>query len=445
MLVVLTATMFLTSVLQQLYTAAERERSLEHRLETLASSLLASGLSLNLIENMDSTDDLVSDLLGEERADLIINVYATDGEILAQNMTGSLIPLDFYSEDGFKTVEVDGRRYRVLTITQKGLVIQVGTVLYPSLIREEFFLNGRFAAFLGTIFLLLIGSSYVGSRILFSPLTRLSQEFEAMSRGLGHKLGQPLSEFVIGMEFSRLSRGKKLPNDEFGELCRQIEAFLEKLGEYTSSFNAQTAVLTHELKTPLTILRNDLDILKRSADDPKRAREIAQACVAEIDRLSVLINGFLQWSVLASNPSAPNEVHAVKLGEIVTKIATGMNSVHANRIALAIEGTATIFALPYHVEQLVTNLLANAINYSPGTVECNVSGSKLTILDHGSGIPKMVLDHIGRPFNRGISKSTEPRGSGLGLAWVHALCERYGWKLSVDSSETGTKIEVIFP
>ncbi|NJL24454.1 MAG: hypothetical protein HC902_04335 [Calothrix sp. SM1_5_4] len=116
---ILLASILVVSTLQVLFFENERLRLVDQRLETIASSLIASGLSLSMIQNLESTDDLISDLLGEERVDHIINVYSTDGEVLAQNYTAMEIPLEFNKEENRVTSEIRGLTVRVLNI-QRG-------------------------------------------------------------------------------------------------------------------------------------------------------------------------------------------------------------------------------------------------------------------------------------------------------------------------------------
>lgn len=436
----LIATILLVSSMQVFFFENERLRLLDQRLETIASTLFASGLSLQVIENLDSTDDLIHDLLGEERVDQIINVYSLDGEQLAHNFTSSELPLE-YSKERWQTVEVKGRTIRVLNIESGKLAVQVGMVRGPALLNKWSVVNRRFALFLIGVTLLLIFVAYFSSNLLFSPLRKLTRELESMSQQLDRKLGQPLSSFVIGPELKRLTREGKKTKDEFELLCDEIRMFLGKLENYTKTYHAQTAILTHELKTPLTVLKNYLDSVKQ-APDLNRARELGVSAATEIDHLSQLINDYLQWSVLASHPGKPDEIHAVRLLELTRKIASDLNRLNSERIVFTAEEETTVFALPDHARQLLTNILSNALKYSTDKVEVALKKDVLTITDHGNGLPKAVKEHLGSPFNRGPSKS--PSGSGLGLAWVHSLCEKYGWKLNIESSTSGTKIQIAF-
>lgn len=442
MLSFLLASILVVSALQILFFESERLRLVDQRLETIASSLLASGLSLSMIQNLESTDDLISDLLGEERVDHIINVYSTEGEVLAQNFTATEIPLKFNKDEIHQSYDVHGQTVRVLNINRGRLVVQVGVLRDPGWLNRFMLINTRFALFTLFVFGLLVVAAYFSSAVLFRPLRQLTLEMEAMSAQLDRKLGQPLSGFVIGSEISRLSR-RGNSKDEFERLCAEIESFLKKLEGYTRSFHAQTAILTHELKTPLTILKNYLDEL-RLARDLEAARKLGASALQEIDRLTDLINEYLQWSVLSTNPAQPNEIYAVKVSEIATRCVTDLNLVHGERITLETNGEALVFALPDHVRQLVANLLSNACHYSREKVTCRVEEDLLVIADRGPGLPADVQKHLGSPFNRGDLRSPTHKSSGLGLAWVHALCEKYGWHLHIDTSAHGTQVHVRF-
>ncbi len=419
----------------------ERQRLIDQRLETIASTLFASGLSMQFIENLDSTDDLIHDLLGEERVDQIINVYSLDGEQLARNFTSTELPLKFSKTERWQNLEVKGRAVRVLNIESGKLMVQVGMVRGPSLLGKWSLVNRRFAFFFGFLIILLVAIAYFSSGILFSPLRKLTHELEAMSMQLDRKLGQPLSRFVIGPEFTRLTRSGKKTRDEFELLCDEIRVFLTKLENYTKTYHAQTAILTHELKTPLTVLKNYLDSLK-TAPDMVKARELGTSAVIEIDYLSQLINDYLQWSVLTSNPGQPEEIHAVRLMEVCKKIISDLNRLNSERIELTGQTDTMVFALPDHVRQLLSNVLSNALKYSDAKVSCRLETEALIVSDLGHGLPNIVKQHLGSPFNRGPTRTHS--GSGLGLAWVHSLCEKYGWKLDIKSSDAGTEIRIGF-
>lgn len=440
----LAVTILVVSVLQQAYVRAEENNLLDQRLETIASSLIASGLSLDLIDNLESTDDLIQDLLGTDRVDLLINIYSADGEILAQNSTASKITLPFTPTQHWEDYDVDKRRVRVLNLAKDNLIIQVGSFREPSLNRSRFYLSEYFLSFASIVSVLILTVAYLSSAALFKPLKKLTRELESMSLQLDHKLGQPLSEFVIAPELLRLASTEAKSRDEFEQLCQQLKLFLNRLEAYTRSFNAQTAILTHELKTPLTILKNYLTELKRT-QSVEEAHSLSAEANDEVDTLTSLINNYLQWSVLSSNPSQPADLYALRLKENVERLVSALNFENEDRIELEVRGEPTVFANPQHVDQLISNMLSNALKYSPSNtkVKCVLDQKYLSVSDSGPGIPEEVMKHLGEPFNRGSSQFSA-RGSGLGLAWIQALAGKYNWKLNIKSSPSGANVSVNF-
>ena len=433
----LLASIVVVSTLQAIFFQSERLYYIDQRLEALASSLIASGLSLQMIQNLESTDDLISDLLGEERVDHIINVYSLEGKVLVQNFTALEIPLTFDLEP-HQSVKVNGETVRVLNVKHNRLLVQVGVLLEPAVVNRLSLINPRFLLFTILIFGVLLVAAYFSSLVLFRPLRRLTGELSLMSAQLDRKLGQPLSGFVIGNEITRLAR-RPNSKDDFEKLCAEIESFLRQLEGYTRTFNAQTAILTHELKTPLTILKNYLQDLKR-APDLASARALGARADEEIGRLTGLIDDYLRWSVLTSNPGRPDEIYKINLSEIVTKAVSDLNSIYEGRLQLELRGPAVIFAMPDHARQLVNNLLSNALRYSRGEVACVVDADYFEVRDQGGGLPSDVLQHLGSPFNRGAGDGA--KSSGLGLAWVASLCDKYEWQLKIDTDSRGTVIRV---
>ena len=432
--------MIIVSSLQMVFLESERNHLVEERLETLASTLIASGLSLSLIQNLESSDDLIHDILGEEKVDQIIRIYDMDGEVLAENFTSTELPLSFNPHERWETQQVKGRSVRVLNIRSEDLLLQVGMIVSPWL-TSRFLFNSRSAIFALVVLVMLILSAYLSSRVLFNPIKQLTKDLEGLTQQLEGKLGQPLTEFVMGPEFSTLTKAREPSKDEFEQLCAQLKSFVESLGSYTRSFHAQSALLTHELKTPLTVLKNSLTEMSIS-----KKPENIQAALSEVDHLTRMINRFLQWSVLTSNPAKPQEIYAVKVEEIVAKTVQDLNSVYNQRIDLEVKHALRVLALPDHVQQLLNNLLENALRYSPTDkkVKVFVGEDFIEISDQGSGLPEDVQKNLGSPFNRGQSARKKDQGTGLGLAWIHALCEKYAWKLEISSSESGTRIKINF-
>ena len=114
---------------------------------------------------------------------------------------------------------------------------------------------------------------------------------------------------------------------------------------------------------------------------------------------------------------------------------------------VTIKEEASILASPLHLEQLISNIIVNALSYSAtaNPVLIDIQKDSILISDSGNGIPKDVLERLGEPFNRGVSGKTNIKGHGLGLAWVNSVCRLYSWSLVINSKEMGTDIVIKFP
>lgn len=435
---------FVVSISQFVFLENERLGLIDRQLETIASSLIASGLSADMINSLETTQDLVNDLLGEERVDHIINLYNSKGTILARNFTAQQLELPFINGQSYDNFEIKNQQIRTLTIPHGKLVVQVGTILNPTLMSRWSFLSSRFFLFTISILSFLALGAYAGSLILFHPLKKLSEELRGMSRQLERKLGQPLSQFIVGKQLKQITL-KAEKGDEFQQLCVEMENFLNSLEKYTLSFHSQMGLLTHELKTPLTVVNNSIEEIEVLSVDQKVQRE-TRIVKAEINRLTKMINEFLSWSVLTSNPTAPHEIHAIYLDTFLTGLISKLNPVFDHRIGLQIDADPLIFAQPEHVEQLATNLIVNGLKYgrSGEKVLVVLEANRLIFKDKGEGIPKDVMDQIGSPFNRGAKQFHALSGSGLGLAWVYAICEKYRWEIQFERSHDQFLISVIF-
>ena len=126
----------------------------------------------------------------------------------------------------------------------------------------------------------------------------------------------------------------------------------------------------------------------------------------------------------------------MKVAEVVERLAAEASRGRGGaRIHARVEAQGErVFTRPEHLQQVIRNLVDNALEYSPGgsRVEIVVQRGAIEVLDEGPGLPESVVRNLGTPFNRGRSPSspTGREGHGLGLALVISHCRRYGWEFS---------------
>jgi two-component system OmpR family sensor kinase len=200
---------------------------------------------------------------------------------------------------------------------------------------------------------------------------------------------------------------------------------------------------SHQLRTPLTALRLALDNVADGADDPESVREDAERATAEVVRMTRLVNGLLALARADAETTGaePVTVEPVIAGRLaVWRAAAGDRDVTLSRAAAA-PGVAAL-TTPGHLEQILDNLLANALDFSPAgaavTVELHATAGTVTIAvtDAGPGMSAAERERAFDRFWRGPGRRERP-GSGLGLAIVKQLVTDDGGTVRLDDAPGG--------
>jgi len=244
----------------------------------------------------------------------------------------------------------------------------------------------------------------------------------------------------------RIAVDERGARDEVGRLAARFNAMLGRLqtsrAELDASVESQRRLVadaSHELRTPVTSMRTNAEVLRAQPDLPVEQRgEILDDVVAQADELGALVADLI---ALARDGEPPNaaEREDVRLDELVAEAVTRAR-LHAP--ATPIELDAEPVVVEAHRERLgraVNNLLDNAVKHSPGagTVEVHVTcDGVLTVRDHGAGIPPADREHVFDRFWRGTQARALP-GSGLGLAIVQQVALSHGGSVSVSDAPGG--------
>jgi len=210
------------------------------------------------------------------------------------------------------------------------------------------------------------------------------------------------------------------------------------------------ATVSHEVRTPLTSINGSLALLTAGLLErqPERAERMLRIAAANADRLVRLVDDLLDVERLGSGRAAL-DLQDCAPAAVVERATHAMLSVaHARRIVLliesAIEPTHQVRADAVRLEQVLRNLIDNALKYSPAetTVHVRVEASdkdvRFSVRDHGAGI---APDKIGLIFERfqqaDMSDARPAGGAGLGLAISKGIVEAHGGMIGVDSVGEG--------
>ncbi|TMQ60591.1 MAG: response regulator [Candidatus Eisenbacteria bacterium] len=206
------------------------------------------------------------------------------------------------------------------------------------------------------------------------------------------------------------------------------------------------AVVSHEVRTPLTSIKGSLELLgdERFHVLPPPQRELLSICQANAERLISLINDILDFSKLESSKLSLN-FESVAVGKIVPEAVDHIRNLAAMKgvaIDVHVEGSAGVIeADPMRVAQVITNLLGNAIKFSPekSKIEVWVRGTESEVIvdvrDHGKGITQRDMSRLFQRFAQLDSSTTRKAGgTGLGLVISKGIVEQHGGKIWAESS-----------
>ena len=233
-------------------------------------------------------------------------------------------------------------------------------------------------------------------------------------------------------------------DDEFGQLA---SSFNEMLGALSISREQQHRLVTdasHELRTPITSLRTNLEYMQRNSSiEEDERRLILDDVLFELDELTGLVTELVD---LATDQHHMGEAECIELDELVDAVVQR----HRRRTSYNIVYTATssqIIAAPALVERAVSNMVDNALKWNPpdSSVQVRVENGSVRVSDNGPGIPVEEHEQVFERFYRTEGARSLP-GSGLGLSIVRHVAESFGGLARIiDDGQPGTTIELSFP
>jgi heavy metal sensor kinase len=247
------------------------------------------------------------------------------------------------------------------------------------------------------------------------------------------------------------TRGVK---DELEDVTRAFNETLGRLEQSIGEMRQFSTALAHELRTPLSALRGEIELALRATRDADLQQSLASQ-IEDIDRLTRLIEHVLTLA-RAESGQIPLSFAAVDLGELATSIVEQLEPVaNARSITLRSEAAPIVVAKgdAGWLERLVLNLLDNAMKFTRegGCVVVRVSRSGeracLEVTDTGIGMTPEVAAHVFERFYQADqSRSSAAGGAGLGLSLVKWIVDRHHGAVTVDSTpDRGSTFRVTLP
>ena len=359
--------------------------------------------------------------------DAITQVIDVDGSILAVlgpaelpvtdevlAMAGSLVE----GRSAYSTATVDGDSYRVYTLTlATGGALQLGRDITDI----EDARNGlrTWLVVLGIAGIALAaGIGWLIARRATRPIEQLAQS--ARSIADTQNTSDPIDVKADG---------------EVGNLVSSFNTMLEALGRSVAQQKQLVQDASHELRTPLTSLRANAELLARDDLPAVTRTEIVADIRAEIDELTSLS---AELSALATDQRDTEEPSEVHLDDAVREIVERAQRRSNRSVALHVVDAGRAMVRPMQFERAVSNLVDNALKFSPAPTQVDVfvRGTRIEVHDSGPGIAPEDRAFVFDRFYRAAATRSLP-GSGLGLAIVKQFADIHGARTLVGASGTG--------
>jgi len=247
----------------------------------------------------------------------------------------------------------------------------------------------------------------------------------------------------------------KIPDtkDEIKELVDTFNAMLEKLDESFSSQAQLIQDISHEFRTPLTIMRGEMEVALKKARSPEEYMAVLRSCMEEIIRLSLLVENLLILSRFDSREVSMT-IKSFPVFSLINDIVSDMH-ILADKKGIAISGVGSDKILvngdEHQLRRALLNIIDNAIKYTNegGRIVINLEDmdncTRIKISDSGIGISPENLPLLFNRFFR-ADKSRSGEGYGLGLSISKSIIEAHKGRLSIESEPGhGTTVIIDLP
>ncbi len=230
-------------------------------------------------------------------------------------------------------------------------------------------------------------------------------------------------------------------SDELERLARTLNSMLERIERGVEDKRRFVANASHDLRTPLAVMRSELDVSLRSHRLAPEARRVLESATEEVERMSRIVQNLLTLARIDEGKMhlllAPVELRE----QLASVVADLQPLAQTKGIRVEVEGgVASVMADRDRLNQAVTNVVENAVKYTDRGGEVRVSvwrkgdEAGLTVRDTGPGIPGDMLPRIFDRFVRvDAARSHDAGGSGLGLAICREIVEAHGGAVRVES------------
>ena len=279
-------------------------------------------------------------------------------------------------------------------------------------------------------------------RILLVALVVLGTAFAAaMARLFSRPVMQPITDLTRTAEHIEATGdlGRRLGargTDEVGRMAERFDAMLDRVQASQVAQRRLVADASHALRTPVTSLRTNMEVLLAGAElEEGERRALLRDMVGQSEELSALVGDLID---LARGDEGDPPVEDIAFDGLVAEAVERARR-HAPGVRFRTElAPCTIEGVPDRLGRAINNVLDNAARHSPadGVVDVQLRDGTLSVRDHGPGVAPEELPLLFDRFFRGAD-ARERQGSGLGLAIVRQVVESHGGAVDAANAQGG--------
>ena len=316
---------------------------------------------------------------------------------------------------------ISAHPYKVNSVQSGYVVMFQSTSSIKQLVNE---LNMHFwiAGGISVIVLLIVYTAL--SKVITRPLIRMKEATEKLSKG----------DFDVSLPY--------IGKDELGELSGSIQKLANDLERLKNERNEFLASIAHELSTPLTYLIGYTKVAMRKEISEEAREQYLSIIAEESERMKELVKNLLDLAKMDENTFTVSKEYfgAQTFFENIVKLVEPSFEMKNIKLILLCENNFQVHADSLRLEQIVLNLLDNALKYSKENTEVTLAVRKkekktiISVIDFGIGIPTDEVEFVFEKLYRvEKSRSRSFGGSGIGLAVVKELVEAHGGSIEVKS------------
>lgn len=240
--------------------------------------------------------------------------------------------------------------------------------------------------------------------------------------------------------------------DEFDQVAHTINDMLDRIGRLMDGVREVSNAIAHDLRTPITRARARLEDALGHADSAPELRQAVHRAIGDLDRITAVFQALLRISEIEAGArrSAFTLVAIVPLLEDLVELYGAVAEERGLTLSLQPAAPVQIHGDRELIQQAVANLIDNALKFSPagGAVVLSATQAapllRITVRDHGPGIPADDLGRATERFYRGEQARSTP-GFGLGLTLVRAVAQLHGGTLLLEPGQPGLVATLTVP